>query len=513
MLSPNYQIFKHTGIILDLPNEQVPPEAWTDGQNVQFKNFASQRADGYSQYAGTLGNNSPIFALMYLSATITYWIYCTPSQVWVTDGELHYNITPVTGLTASEAGDWTGTTLNGVPVLNNGIDPPFYWNGDVNSNCATIPGWPTGLRCNAIRAFKFHLFALGIIDNGVEYPHLVRWSSAADPGALPQSWVPAPDNDAGDVILADTAGKIIDALPLRDVFVVYKEFSTYVLSYVAGQYVFSARKLFLTSGIQSNNCITEINGEHWVLTSNDVIRHDGQNYRSVVSNKVRDKLIEGINPAKLKQCCVTSRHNNQQVWVSIPEGNSDWLTKTYIIDTEVGTIGVRDVPNLSYIARGVVKPNVDISWDSDSKGWDVDSTFWNQQTYSATEDSLLFVSALDSKLYSLASTMTADGQPMYSMLERVGMNIGDFTQRKIITKIIPRLEGGEGETIYIRVGGQSLFNQPVEWTDPIPFVIGTDLAIDVIVDGRLVSVRFEGTTNAVWKLHQYTVQWVDQGLY
>jgi hypothetical protein len=136
---------------------------------------------------------------------------------------------------------------------------------------------------------------------------------SADPGSLPQSWTPAPDHDAGDVLLADTAGKIVDGLPLRDVFVVYKEFSTYTISYVAGQYVFSARKLFLTSGIQSNNCITEINGEHWVLTSNDVIKHDGQNYQSVVSNKVRNKLIEGINPAKLKQCCVTSRHNNQQV--------------------------------------------------------------------------------------------------------------------------------------------------------------------------------------------------------
>jgi hypothetical protein len=513
MLSPDYQKYTHSGVVLDLPPEQVPPTSWTNCSNMMFKEFATIRSGGYSPYADMLPVPDPIFAMMYLYEGTSYWIYCTPTKIYITDGNIHTDLTPTAPLSISEAGDWTGTTLNGVPVLNNGIDAPIYWDGNFANKFKTLPDWPVNTRCNAIRAFKYHLIAMGIVDNSVEYPHLVKWSSAADPGTIPQHWTPAPDNDAGDTILADTPGKCIDGLPLRDVFVIYKEFSTYVLSYVAGQYVFSARKLFLTSGIQSNNCITEINGEHWVLTTNDVIRHDGQTFKSVVVNKARNAIIESIEPSKIKQCCVVSRLNNQQVWVCIPETGNSWLTKAYIINTEIGSIGTRDLPDVSYVAKGIVKQTENASWDVDTMAWDDDNTFWNQQTYNPSEDSILMVSATDDKLWAVDVEQSANGQPQNAYVERVGMNLGEFTERKLISRVVPRLEGSTGDTIYISVGGQSLFNDPVAWSDPLPFVIGTDRSVDCQVDGRLLSVRFEGTTKNIWKLHEYTVEFVECGLY
>lgn len=516
MKQPSYALFNHSGICLDLSPEEAPQDKWTGAQNIVFKETSSERVGGFLDFAPTLTLGQPLFAVMFINSQLSYWVYVDNGgqRIMVTNGAINWDITPVAPvLTTSEAGDWTATTLNGVLVLNNGLNTPLYWAGNTSQKCLRLPGWPANTSANSVRAYKYHLIAMGITTAGVEYPHLVRWSSGADPGTIPQEWTPTPTNDAGDVLVADTQGKCVDGLPLRDVFVIYKEFATYVLQYVAGEYVFTARKLFLTSGIQSNNCIAEINGEHWVLTSTDVIRHDGQTFQSVVTNMVRNALINSINPAKIKQCCLVSRHNKQQIWVCIPTANNPWLNLAYTINTELGSVGVRDLPNASFVARGVVSKANSDDWDSSVGPWDEDTTFWNQQTYSVNEDSILMTSAADNKLYSVDSISSANGQPISAYLERTGLPIGDFLQRKIMTRVVPRIEGAAGTVVNIRVGAQSIFDAPVSWGPVTPYTIGQDVQVSSFAEGRLLAVRFESTGDAVWKLHSYRVEFVDQGLF
>ena len=232
----------------DLPPEEVPIENWTGGANIQFQDTATRRVGGYQAFGGT-PSAAPMFAMSVLVSGAAYWIYCSADGIFATDGLTHTDITPAGGLTAVTPGLWTGCILNGIPVLNNSIDPPMYWPLDIAQKCLVLPGWPATAACKAIRAFKYHLFALNITDNSVNFPDSLWWSTSAEPGSVPVTWAPAVDNDAGDAVLADTPGIIIDGLGMRDVFVVYKDNSTYSLSYVAGQYVYTVRKNFLTSGI------------------------------------------------------------------------------------------------------------------------------------------------------------------------------------------------------------------------------------------------------------------------
>ena len=109
-----------------------------------------------------------------------------------------------------------------MPVFNNGIDDPFYWDGVVTNICLPLPDWPALTKCKAMRSFKYHLFAMDITQNSIRDQDLVLWSDAADPNTIPQSWTPGPDNDAGSNTLSATEGAIIDAEKLRDQFVIYK---------------------------------------------------------------------------------------------------------------------------------------------------------------------------------------------------------------------------------------------------------------------------------------------------
>jgi hypothetical protein len=507
--------FKHWGIVTDLPPEEVDPRFWTDCSNFRFQDQACVRVGGYDAFAAPL-LGAPIFAMQCQLGAVAYWIYCGTQNVYVTDGETHWDITPTAGLSLCEAGDWTGCLLNGIPVLSNGVNEPIYWDFNTTARCAKLPGWPTGASCLAIRAFKYHLFALNIFDGGTRQPNTIWWSAGAAPGAIPQEWVPDPDNDAGDMVLADGGGDVVDGLALRDTFIVYKQTATFALNYVAGQYVYTQRKLFLTSGLQGRNCVMELNGEHWCFTGTDVIRHDGQNFTSLVENKVKHRLVESIDPNRTKLCCVSQRARAQQFWVCIPENGKPDLSVAYVFNVITGDCGVRELPGVVFAARGLVTTSGDnISWDSDTTpiAWDDDIGMWDQASFSPTYDSMLLCDAEQSKLWNVDNSDLADGQPLYAFLERQSLPINNPIQRALVVRVLPRITGGAGETIQIRVGGQPVFGAPITWSDPKDFVIGQDAAVDVQTEGRLISVRFEGTTRQQWKLHSYRLEAVDLGLF
>lgn len=503
---------QHLGIVLDKPPEEAPPEVWTGGVNVAFRDGMTTRTGGWERFAEPLAAVDPLYALNVLIGADAYWVYATTTKVYVTDGATHWNITPAGGLGVSEAGDWSGCILNGIPCLNNGQDVPIYWNLNTAAPMVALPGWPANARCKALRATKYHLIALNITDAGVNYPSQVWWSSGAQAGALPTEWTPTAANDAGDVICGDTPGAIVDGLALRDSFMVYKEFSTYVMQYVAGQYVFTTRKLFLTTGIQALNCVVEANGLHWLFTGTDVVRHDGQNYVSVVDEKVKRALVESVEPSKTKMCCVVERILNQQIWVCIPEANQSWLTKAYVIDAVSGDVGIRQLPNVAAVCRGIVADvGAGNSWNVDPNPWSSDVTFWDQQSYSPTQDSLLMVDSVNDHLFAVDTIDTGDGAPIYSYVERLGAPLGSFISHKVVTALVPRIEGEPGDVLSITMGGQSWFGQPIDWGTPQEFIIGTDIAVNDIVEGRLLSVRIEGTTSSVWRLYKYSVKYAEIG--
>lgn len=503
---------QHLGIVLDKPPEEVAPECWTGGQNVAFRDGMTYRTGGYARFADPL-SFQPLYALNVLIGPDSYWLYLGSTYAVVTDGFTHWDLTPVGGLALSEAGDWSGCILNGIPVVNNGSDPPMYWDLDLSHKLAPLPGWPAGATCKAMRATKYQLMALNINEGVTNYGSQVWWSKSAAAGALPTEWLPTASNDAGDIVFGDTPGSIVDGLALRDQFIVYKEFSTHVMQYVAGTYVWTGRKLFLTTGVQALNCVVEANGLHWVFTGTDVVRHDGQNYVSVVDEKVKESLVKSMDAGKTKMSCVESRILNQQVWVCICEQGHAWLNKAYIVDFVTGDIGVRLLPEVASVVRGIVAgTGTGNSWNSDNASWDSDITFWDQQSYSPTQDSLLMVQNNPvGHLFSVDTTDLADGALVTAYVEKLGAMVGDPSSRHVVTGITPRIEGNPGDTLQITLGGQAWFDSPVLWGTTQNYVIGTDHQVNDIVEGRLLSVRIQGTTPAVWRIYGYSVKTAPMG--
>ena len=304
MQSPVFSKHDLSGVVIDIPPERIEERLsidsidksivhkshWSTALNVHFRDKAAERAGGYGLFAHP-PSGPPLFILSVILPTVAYWIYTTTTKIYVTDGTNHFDITPAAGISTTTPDNWTGGLLNGLPFLNNQKDVPWYWDGQTGNVMVPLPGWPANTLCKAMRAFKYHLFAMGITQNSIDYPELCLHSDGADPGAVPASWDPLPSNEAGSFSLSSTPGSCVDAEKLRDQFVIYKDFASYIVQYVGGAFVFKINKLFLTSGIQANNCVAEMHGKHYVFTGDDIIVHDANQFKSIATWKIK----RGIN--------------------------------------------------------------------------------------------------------------------------------------------------------------------------------------------------------------------------
>ena len=187
------------GIIYDLTPDRVDPDTLNAGSNVIFRDGIASRIKGHGQVFGT-----PLFALedlQYLLNTRTelnnYWLYPTGDSIGVYNGSNHFDISPVGMSAVSLYNQWTGGNLNGVPILNNKKNNPVYWDLNTGNAMIDLPGWPAGTKAESVRPFKYHLIAMNITDPGGIFGEALLWSSAAEPGTIPQSWTPLASNEAG----------------------------------------------------------------------------------------------------------------------------------------------------------------------------------------------------------------------------------------------------------------------------------------------------------------------------
>ena len=150
-----------------------------------------------------------------------------------------------------------------------------------------IPGWPANTHCFTMTGYKYYLVAGGVYGPGAPLESLVMWSDAAEPGALPTSWTPRPDNDAGDLSMADFAGPILAAHALSDALI---STSSGVCSRRLGGRAGgdgAARGVSRSAVWCAGRRAVMLEREHVVATAGDLILHDGAQMRSLIEGRFR----------------------------------------------------------------------------------------------------------------------------------------------------------------------------------------------------------------------------------
>ena len=498
------------GVINDAFPGELPINSWTDASNVRFSDGYAQRVGGYTT-AFLPPSVTPYALFSFGSSTTKFFIHAGTARVYADAGATRTDITPASPFTGNVDDRWTGGSFNGLLVMNNGVDVPQYWNGNTATDLAPITGWNAAWRAGFMRPFRNFLIAGDITKSGTRFSSLVKWSSLADPGALPASWDEAnPAVEAGEQPLADSPDALVDALPLGDQMILYKERSMYSMQPSGDSFVFRFSRLPWDGGMLARGCGAVTPLGHVVLTAGDVIIHNGGAPRSLVTERMRKWLFDRIDQTNWRRCFVVANSNTSEVWICFPENGQAACTRALVWNWRTDAFGIASLPNATSAAQGVSMFGSS-TWNSDPESWDSDVTAWDQSLFSDTQANLL-IATTGPNLYALDLANDAAGQPIAASLQRLNLCVDSDPNRwKLVKGIRLRIDGPAGLVIGVQVAGSPTAELEPTFGASVPYTVGTSFKADMLIRGRFHSIQF--TTNGAmpWRLKSYDIEYVSEG--
>lgn len=496
------------GLIADQPAQELPPNAWTTVANMRFRDGCAEKFLGHAQVF-TAPSVTPYYLQPFATSTVRYWLHAGLAAVYSDDGTTRANITG-TALTATSANRFTGGVLNGVAVLNNQADVPQFWAG--TGTLAALTGWNAAWRCKSLRPFKNFLVALHVTKGATVYPHMVKWSDAADPGAVPASWNEAdPARFAGEQDLAETSDWMVDSLSLGDANIIYKQRSMYAMRFIGGSQVFEFRRLPGNYGMLTQGCAVETPNGHVVLCAGDVVLHNGGEPKSIISGRDRSWLFDTqIDPTNVAKCFVAANPGKSEVWVCYPEVGQSTCTAAMVWNWDSDTWTRRQLPNITHASAGLLGYTTSDAWSADSASWDSDATAWDQNDLASPSTRLLMASTAPA-IYLADSGLTFSGTTNAATLERIGMAFDDPDRVKLLRSISPRVDAPAGTQIHVTVGASMTAEESPTWSAPVTYTVGQTFKADAFATGRFLAVRFSDSGGPRWRIKSYTADVVPMG--
>lgn len=506
------------GVVSDVPPYQLPPEAFSLGNNMRFTDDDVERLLGWAQVFGA-PPIAPEFLMPISTADSNYWLFSGLTKIYSYDGSDYTDVTRTVGgdYNAADGADWNGTILGGIPIFNNGIDvPQFKANMSSGTHFENLTNWPATQRAKLLRSFGPFLIALNLTDTGVSYPHLVQWSSEADPGSIPGSWDYTDATvDAGRKDLEDVnSGVLLDALPLQGTMYLYKEQSTWKMSFIGGRFIFDFKALFETSGILAPRCValTGDGTKHVVATQDDIIWHNGNRVQSILNKRQRSTLFNELDTLSYVNSFLFSNPLRSEMWFCYPTQGNVYPNKAIIWNYrhggEAGVITNADGITFRHAAVGNIDAGSEETWEDGDDEWDEDTGPWS----TFDRHKVLLAGTEQQKLLQLDSGTTRDGVAFTGTLQREGLSligrkrngdwIVDHKRDKMWQRLWPKIQGGP---VSIRVGVAQTVRGATTWGPAITFDPATDRFADPdSAAGMALAVEFSAA--AAWRMSGYKVE-------
>ncbi len=509
------------GIVRDLPDFLLPPELWSAGTNVRFDDRKVTKFLGH-QIVFDPPTVTPFWARPVFTPAGVFWVYSDKLKMYAFDGATHADITRAVGGDYGATNEllWNGGRLSTIPIFNNGIDVPQIWSPiSLAQRLIDLTGWPAGFTCRVLRPYKSHLVMFNVTESGTDYPSRIKWSHPADPGTLPSSWDESdPAFNAGERDLDDPgAGAILDALDFGDEMIIYKEQSIWTMQFVGGQSIFRTTKKFDSLGLMTNDCVTNVPNrrQHLLYTGEDLVVHDGVKVESIVDERWKKFLLSNIDAANYQRSFMFDHRSRSEIWFCFPEVGATTPTLALVWNWLDNNFSVRELVNINWIAAGPIAETSSDAWDVASGTWDTDTDKWDNQTFRAFQFDPLLCDIVADKFYQGDQTNQFNGTNFLSSVSRTGLAIVgrdrrdqpivDFSVRKLMTRIWPKMTGGP---INVYAGVQESRGGAVTWSPAMPFDPTTQQYVDVDppLAGRLLAARFESNADVTWELEGYDLE-------
>ena len=519
------------GVINDPPRYSIPPNALSDGQNIRLNSGRISNFGGREKVttpdAANPGDPIEVYGLFLFQAPNrdTLWVEAGLNKVYVYTGlPTHSDITRLSGdyAMAEYTGRWTGGIQQTMGVLCNGhSDAPQMWKEvsqtvpledmiyDINGTPGADKTWADlDYTAYAMRPFKNTFFALNLRRAGAEFPSTVQWCDFIAPGAVETDWVPRADNSAGEVSLGESTGNIIDAAPLRDDLIIYKEDAVFRCSFTGiANDPFQFQRLPDYVRIINRGCIG-VAGEFHVLASrDDVVIFDGNTFRSILSDRMREYYQTRMFPEQLFRTFVTIFNAENEAWICLPTtgnvGESKSPDLAIVWNYKNDTISLTDLPQVRDMDQGLIVGDIPDAFDDDTLTIDDDTARFDQSPFERARDSLAGAHGTEISIF--GRIPTDNSTPRVCVAERLGLTLTDpkhgypSTDRVHTLRAIKPYIQSTGP-VDIQVGAQTSAGAPVLWESVQPYNPSTQEELQFRSTGRYFAWRIRSEANVEWNL-------------
>ncbi len=504
------------GLVTDRLPHDLPLNAWSDARNVRFSNGRVSRYSAFKHY-----DPSYTFTKTPVGLVDGGLGYAEGYVVTVfSDGTMEQNhngvisdVTPTGNLGAS-LDKVTSCSLGGVTYINRAADIPSYRYQPSSGAFSPLAGWSATDRCVSLRAFKDFLIALNVTKSGVEYPQMIKWSDAAQIGAPPSNWDTASGSSlAGENVLNDCSTGIVDGYALAESFIIYAETQTFRMDYINKPFIFRTVKLFDDKGIMSQNCVTAVDGRHYVFGNNDLYMHDGLTGVSIADDRIKAQVFSEIDMDQKKRCFVYHDHTKGDIGFCYPSISNEapWsredstgCNRAAVFNYKDNTWTLVDLPSL--IDSASIAQITGVSWE-DMNAWSANASKWNSFDGAKPKNLLVLSSGntaltVPAQLYfvddlssgRLSNAVAADilweahATRTHIDLDELGLEIYG---RKQVRSIVPQIKTGDPEDVVkLSVGYCTGVNTDVTWGQSMDFKAWTDDKYDTRINHRYLALRF-----------------------
>lgn len=501
------------GVITDIDAYNLPPNGFSLGVNVRFKNRGVERAPVFRTCPLTFTYASPRFAgsndpvtgfdtviLGYLNGRVTSYKSGAETDISITGY-----------VNADTEAPFTLCRLGDVLYVNRSDRVPWYMK-TTDVRMSTLTNWDTNWRARLVRACSGALVAFGITKSGTYYPQMVKTSEFALANTVPSTWDnTTPGNNATENILAEMEGEIIDAQNFGQDIMIYGSNETWSMVMDSSENVWRYEKVFSDAGAISANCVVEVNKKHYVFGPTDIWVHDGLSKASLVDDRVREFIYNGLNLSKANCCFVVYDQRQKEIRFCYVSGDravaftgTDGCNRAAVFNLVNETWTFDDLPNV----YGGARANLDTpaTWTTVTPTWDgIGGTYLDQED--SIKKPLVMVGDVNSthglseRLYavdaqgagSIVSFAVDTVATKNATFERDGIDLDelfDLKGYKVANSIYPQARLEEGAAaLEFDAGANDYFNQAAVFVGYQTYDGDELYKLDFNAAGRFLSLR------------------------